>query len=436
MSVNKKIGLLAVTSLVVGSQIGSGILLLPASLASFGGIGVSTWFITATGALLLAFVFARLCAKIPKTGGPHNYIEAAFGHTPAFFSAWTYWLISWISTTAVIIAIVGYLHPIFGNAEPQTNLMLELIILLFITILNILGVRTAAWMEFVFSSLKVLPLIIVPLAGLAFINMDHFVPFNPTGESPLTALNAAALLTLWGFIGVESATTPAGSVENASKTIPKAIIAGTSLVAIIYILNTFVIMGVIPPAHLSHSKAPFADAAAIIFGGNWYILISIAAAIVCLGTLNAWVLTSGQIALGAANDGHLPKIFKLKNKFNAPITSLLISSLGMVPFLILTLDVNLINQVNKIIDISVTAFLFVYVMSTLSYIKLFWKDPVRNAIDYRALIIGVSALVFCGWALWSSGLKTVGLALIITLTGVPIYLWRRKGQFIKKTKPA
>ncbi|MBX9744955.1 MAG: amino acid permease, partial [Chlamydiales bacterium] len=89
MNPQKKMGFWAVTSLVAGSQIGTGIFLLPSSMAPFGAAGLTSWLITATGAMLLAFVFARLSANIPKAGGPHAFIESAFGRTFGFFSAWT-----------------------------------------------------------------------------------------------------------------------------------------------------------------------------------------------------------------------------------------------------------------------------------------------------------------------------------------------------------
>lgn len=431
MNAQNKMGFWTVTSLVAGSQIGTGIFLLPASMAAFGAVGLCSWLITAVGAMLLAIVFARLCAKIPKTGGPHTFIENAFGSGLGFFSAWTYWVISWLSTPMVVISVVSYLSPIVGDLHPVLNLVLEIGILLFITGLNLSGVRSAGRVEFVFTVLKLLPLILLPVAGLFFFNTSHFVPFNPTPDSTFSVLNAAALLTLWGFIGVESATTPAESVENPKKTIPRAIIVGTLLVAVIYIFGSVVIMGVVPPEVLAHSKAPFADAAQIIFGGNWYIVISIAASIVCLGTLNAWVLTSGQIALGAANDGHLPRLFSIKNASGAPRWGLIISSLGMIPMLIVTLNKDLIAQVNLIIDVSVTAFLFVYVLSVLSYIRLFWRNHEARTLNVGDLLLGTGALIFCGWALYSSGVEMVAFASLIPLTGLPIYLWKNRTQLFK-----
>jgi len=421
----KKIGFWSVTSLVVGSQIGSGILLLPASLAPFGAIGLASWGITATGALCLALIFARLCAANPKPGGPHTYVEAAFGRTTAFYAAWTYWVISWMSSAAVLIAIVGYLSPLLGVMDPLTNVFLEIAVLLFITLLNLMGVHSAGRVEFFFTLLKIVPLLVIPCVGLWHLHPEHFTPFNPTMQTPLSALNAAALLTLWGFIGLESATTPTESVFNPAKTIPRAIVVGTSIVALVNIANSFVIMGIMPMDALAHAKAPFAMAAGLLFGGNWSLIISVIAAIICLGTLNAWVLTSGQIALGAAYDHYFPKFFSRKNQRGAPVWSLMISSLGVIPLLILTMDADLINQVNAVIDISVTAFLFVYLLCVLSYFKLFLTRQ-SILIDKKGCMVGIVALIFCLWALWSSGLKMVSFAGLITLSGVPVYFWKTK----------
>lgn len=425
MTSPNKMGFWTVTSLVAGSQIGTGIFLLPASMATFGGLGLCSWLITGTGAILLALIFGRLSARIPKTGGPHAFIEKAFGHSLGFFAAWTYWVISWLSTPMVVISVVSYLSPILGDLAPVHNLLLEILVLFTITVLNLVGLRSAGYLEVVFTVLKILPLIVVPAVGLFFLNMSYFQPSGLAEQSVLATLNAGALLTLWGFIGVESATTPAASVHNPEKTIPRALIVGTLVVAFVYIFSSTIIMGVVPPDVLADSKAPFADAAQIIFGGNWHLLISLTASIVCLGTLNAWILTSGQIALGAAEDGHLPKLFGNKNSYGSPYWGLIISSLGMIPVLIATLSNSLIEQVNFIVEMSVTAFLFIYLLSVFSYLKLFWWDSTDH-LSFTGKIVGVSALVFCCWTLYSSGLPMVAMASLVPITGVPLYYWNRR----------
>ena len=250
----KKLNFRSVVALVIGSQIGSGIFLLPTSLAPFGPISLLGWLLSGMGALLLALVFSQLSMHTSQGGGPHVYIERAFGRKAAFFTAWTYWLISWASSIAVIVAAIGYLSPIIGISGPVLTLSLELIIITVITGINIKSASLAGSCEIFLSFLKCAPLILIPIAGFFFLKAEYFEPIP--GVPFVSSLNTTTLLTFWGFIGVETATTAAGIVENPTKTIPKAVLLGTIVVAAIYFLNSFAVMGVVPPDVLATSQAP------------------------------------------------------------------------------------------------------------------------------------------------------------------------------------
>lgn len=425
MDNSRKIGFWAVVSIVVGSQIGSGIFLLPSSLASFGGIGLLSWVISGLGAVFLALVFSELCKAFPKTGGPHVYVREAFGDVVAFFVAWAYWMISWVSSPAVILAAVGYISSLFTNSlTPLTVFGVEVAIILFFMKLNLGGVGASGRAELVLTVLKLLPVFILPLLCLPYVDSSNFEPFNATDKSNFMALSSAALLTFWGFIGVETATTPAGSVKNPKRTIPLAITLGTIFVLLTYLLCSYAIMGVISPEQLKVSKAPFTDAAKIVFGGNVHYLVSIAGAIVCLGTLNAWILTSGQIALGAANDKLFPTFLGKQNANSAPYISIMISTLGMMPFFIFAIfDQNLVGQFTKIIDASVTLFVVIYAICVLSFLKLFC---INKEFKPYYIILGILSLLFCGWILLSSEPFSMLLSSIIVLSGVPIYFIKKR----------
>lgn len=424
MSSQRKIGFWSVVSLVLGSQIGSGIFMLPAGLSAYGSAGLVSWIISGTGAVLLALVFAELCKLYPKTGGPHAYVTAAFGPHAGFFTAWSYWVISWVSSSVVVITAVSYFGALLGGFSPYVNLMFEVSLLLIFMGVNLLGVRTSGQAEFIFTLLKIVPLLLLPMACISYINMDNFVPFNPSELSTPKALSAAALFTFWGFIGVETATTPAGSIDNPTKTIPRAITLGTIAVAFIYLFNSAAVMGVVPPAELQGSTAPFTDVTRIIFGGNWHHVISIVASIVCIGTLNAWILTSGQIALGAAQDRLFPKLFSYQNKHEAPVWGIVLSTLGVIPLLFFTLQDSLIQQLMKIIDISVMAFLLVYGLCIVSYLKLCYQ----RQMPFMKKLLGWLAAAFCIWTLLASDWIMLGLSLLVFITGIPIY-YRLRGQF-------
>jgi APA family basic amino acid/polyamine antiporter len=418
-----QIGFWAVVSLVIGSQIGSGIFMLPSSLARFGGLGTVSWLIAGMGAIFLALVFSMLCKKVPKTGGPHAYVQKAFGTSFSFFTAWTYWVISWVSSIAVVISAVGYISSLVGGLSWMQSFTLEMIIIFSFMAINLYGLEASGKTELIFTVLKVVPLLMLPIACIPVFNASHFTPLNPSDMPTLSALNAALLLTFWGFIGVECATTPAGSVKDPQKTIPRAIILGTITVAFIYFVSSTAIMGVIEPSALQKSEAPFADVAKILFGGNWDKIFAGIAVIVCLGTLNAWVLTSGQIALGAAKDHLFPKIFLKQNRFEAPVFAIAISCFGIIPFLFLSMSDTLGGQLEIIIDVSVTAFLFVYIICIISYIKILKED---GELTLSRLFLGLGAIIFCLWAMAGAELYMLGLSFLIILSGVPVYFYQKK----------
>ena len=429
---SNRIGFWSVLALVVGSQIGSGVFMSPANLAPFGIYSIAGWIASAIGAIALAMVFAALCGRFPKTGGPHVYIEQLFGKDVSFFAGWTYWVVSWISTTAVIVAAIGYLSPLIGEQSPMVYLALEIILLLLIGILNLFGVSIAGRAEAVFTILKFIPLFIVPAVAIWFFDINNFQMSEViASQSSSSSIAQAALLTLWGFVGLESATTPAGSVENPAKTIPRALIIGTSIVALIYMFNSIAIMGLIPGSELAKSSAPFADAARHVFGGSWHLWISLAASIVCIGTLNAWVLTSGQISLGLAQDKMMPGIFAKLNQNDAPYASIICSCLGIVPLLILTANKNIAGQVAAVIDFSVTSFLFIYLLCSIVNLVLSWREK-RGILS---IINSLVAIIFCTWVISETSLNTLMISSLFTLSGVPLYFfWYKKIIFRKFTR--
>jgi basic amino acid/polyamine antiporter, APA family len=420
-----KIGFWAVFALVAGSQIGSGVFMQPASLAPFGIYSIFGWLISSGGAIALALVFSWLCSKYPKTGGPCVYAEVAFGRTTGFFIGWTYWVISWVSTTVLFVASIGYLSPLLGHPSATVRLGLELGLLFFLTWLNLRGVVAAGRAEFVLSLLKIIPLIVMPAIALIYFDSSNFMlDHSKVADAGLSSvLSSVALLTLWGFIGLETATTAAGSVENPAKTIPRAIVFGTACVALLYIFNSLAIMGLVPGTELAASKAPYADAAQAIFGGNWHLVVSAIAAIVCIGTANAWTLSAGQAALGLAEDGLLPAFFAKKNKHGAPVAGLLSSCVGIVPILFLTANENLVAQINMIIDFSVTAFLVVYLTCIVAFFKLIRQSAERPIIF---LIAGVVGGLFCLWVLIETPWHILAIASLFGLSGLPVYFYHNK----------
>ncbi len=420
----KKIGFWSVFAIVISSQIGSGILILPVTLTPFGLYSIFGWILSGLGAISLALVFAGLCRRFPKTGGPHAYVKETFGHTAAFFTGWTYWVISWFSTTVVVIASIGYLSPFIGSRSPSTYLIFEICLLLAITWLNLKGIRSAGRAGLILTVLKTLPLFILPVASFWYFDTHHFVVETHVNQQTLPSiLGQVTLLTLWGFIGLETATTSAGSVINPQSTIPKAIVFGTICAAILYLINSLGIMGLLPADILSRSKAPYIDAANFMFGGQWHLVIAVIASLVCIGTLNAWMLASGQIALGLAEDRLLPTAFMKKNHKDAPIFGLLLSCLGIIPFLVLMMQNSVSKQLAMLIDDSVTAFLYIYLCCSVAYCKILLKEQAK----FYHWIYTIIGAIFCLWILYETEWIILATAAAFVISGVPLYfIWYRR----------
>ncbi|WCR53268.1 MAG: Arginine/agmatine antiporter [Wolbachia endosymbiont of Ctenocephalides orientis wCori] len=416
---SSRIGFLAVFALVISSQIGSGIFMLPVSLAPYGVYSLVSWVISGLGAISLSLVFALLCAKFPETGGPHVYVKHAFGATAAFFVGWTYWVISWVSTTAVIVASIGYLTPLFSTDIQNIRLFLELLLFVIITLINLRGVTAAGSVELVLMIIKITALLAIPIVGLLFFERSNFIVSEEVSNLTISQILArSTLLTLWCFVGLESATAPAGSVNNPSKTIPRALVLGTICVAVIYFINSLSIMGLINGNDLINSKAPYVDMIKMILPGSWYLIISVIASIVCISSLNAWVLASGQVALGLAEDKFMPQFFTQRNKYDSPFWGIITSSLGSAILLILTSRNNFAKQITSIIDFSVISFLFIYLACSLAFFKITIEEK-----NYFKFLIGSIAIAFSCWIISETSINTLLIASLFTAGGVPIYLF-------------
>jgi len=419
------------TALVVGNMIGSGVFMLPASLGPYGGISLVGWLFTSTGALLCALAFARLAGKIPRAGGPYAYTRAGLGQFAGFLVAWGYWISICAGNAAIAVGMVGYLGFFWQPLArvPGLGAMVAVAAVWLLTWVNARGVREAGGVQLVATTLKLLPLVAVGTIGLAFIHGDHFVPFNPSGRSTLSAVSATATLTLWAFLGLESATVPAGDVERPERTIPRATLVGTLLTAAVYVAGTVAVMGVIPAATLASSTAPFADAASVMWGGWAAYAVAAGGAISCFGALNGWVLLQGQIPMAAAMDGLLPRLFGRLSARGTPAMSLVLSSLLVTLIVAANYTRGLVAAFTFIILVSTMASLVPYACSMAALLFLDWRDR-RHLLGgqlARALTVALLALLYSLWAIAGSGVEAILWGGVLLLAGVPVYARLRPG---------
>lgn len=431
---DKKLGLWSCVALVVGTMIGSGIFLLPASLAPFGAISLVGWAFTATGAICIALVFARLSSMIPKAGGPFAYTRAGFGDFAAFWIAWGYWIALWSGNTAIAVACVSYagvFFPSLGGSGLAPGL--ACIVVVWVTaIVNLRGVRSAGNVQVVTTLVKLLPLVALGVFGLLWVKPENFTPFNASGETPFAAVSAIATLTLWSFLGLESATVPAGDVRDPARTIPRATLIGVLVCTLVYMLGTVVVMGIVPRGELAVSGAPFADAARSIWGEWAYYAVGFGAVVSCFGALNGMTILAGQVPAAAARDGLFPRRFAAANRYGAPGFATVVAAVLMTALVVFNYSgsKSLIAIFNFIILLATLAnlipYLFCALVPLLPRISGDTAATWRPARGFRGAIVPVLAFAYSVWAAYGSGPETVLYGFVLLLLGIPVYVWLKR----------
>jgi APA family basic amino acid/polyamine antiporter len=435
-----KIGFWLSTSLVVGNMTGSGIFLLPAALALYGGISLFGWIFTLVGTIFLALVFSRLSRMITKAGGPYTYSREGFGDFAGFLVAWGYWISIWCGNAAIAVAGVGYLSVFIPSLKenPFLSAIVAIGAIWLFTYINTKSIKKVAMVQLITTIIKILPLLVLGTFGFLYFNIAHFTPLNLSSLSNFDAVTATAALTLWAFLGLESATIPSDKVENPAKTIPRATIAGISIAALLYISSTIGIMGIMAPADLQNSAAPFADAALLVWG-NWaYILIAIGASIACFGALNGWILLQGQLPMAAARDKLFPSTFKRESKNGTPVIGLIIASVLASILVSTNYSKGLVQMFSFIIKLSTLSCLLPYLFSSLSEIAIYLKGKKsfnRNKL-IAATCISIPAFLYSLWAI--TGLEydiNIWGAILLT-AGIPVYAFMKiKEKKNKKKSP-
>jgi APA family basic amino acid/polyamine antiporter len=401
-------------------MIGSGIFLLPAVLAPYGGIGFAGWAVTAGGSILLALTVGRLAGRTARSGGVYVYTRDAFGDFAGFIIAWGYWSAYWIALPAMAIAFVGYLVVFMPALE--TNPLMQagtaLALIWTVALINMRGVSEAGFVQLVMTVMKLIPLALIIALAVFTGDAGNLPEFHPKGGSVLSAIAATTLLTMWAFSGMEAGTMPASDVKDPEKTIPRAIIIGTLTVAFVYIASTFAVMLLAPPGALAVSTSPFADVARGL--GAWGPgFIAVGAMISTAGALNGVMFVSGQTPMAVALDGLAPKILARRGRGGAPTLSLLLSATLASGLLLANFARGLVDVFAFLIMMSTTAFLAPLLVSALAEFRHSWQ----SATGWAG--VAAAAALYSIFAILGSGLAVLGWGAILFAAGVPVYFLGR-----------
>ena len=413
-------GFWTATALVIGGMIGAGIFVQPAQLAPYGWTGVIAWFIAIPAAMLLAYVLSRLTAAQPGATGIVEIVGGALGPLPGVLFGWSYW-VAIVSANAIIaLTAVRYLATIvpaltttpLGEALGATTLLWAL------TALNLGGARGAGRFQVATTLLKLLPLlaVVLILIGLLFADGPSFTAHAqlPFASNQLTA---AVTLAFFPLVGFESASLAAERVRDPGRNVMRATLFGTALTGLLYVIISNGIVFAMPPAEVAASDAPIALFVAQFWGRAASVIVAAFAAVSAIGCLNGWVLMQGEVPLGMARAGLLPGFLARTSGRDVPTTAVLISSL-LASVLILSGAVpGLTGTLTFMLQLTTAATVWLYFGACLAALKL---GVVRGAA-----LVGLGA---ASWVLWGSGLKPLGLSIILMLTAVPLYLFAIRGR--------
>lgn len=424
-------------ALVVGNIVGSGVYLLPASLAPYGLNSIFGWLITCGGAVALAIVFARLSKMFPQAGGPYVYARLAFGDTAGFLMAWGYWMGVWVGNAAIAIATVAYLAELVPWIKNTVGApaIVSCVIVWLLTYLNYRGARQMGAVQIVTTVLKLMPLIAIIVLGLwLLLTADATVIKVQPQPFTLAAINASAALTLWALLGLESATVPAGTVENPGRNIPLATLWGTVIAAAIYVLGCSVVVLLIPGSQLATSSAPFAEVVRLFWGDGVASVLAVFAFISGFGALNGWILVQAEMPRVLAKDGVFPQLFARESPHGTPGASLVITS-GLVTVLtLMNYSRSMVQVFTFIILISTSTYLLMYVSCAVAALKLCWNGSLGQQGRRMSpfIIVAILAATYSAWTLYGAGTEAFLWSFVLFAIGLPVY-WLMKRPTVVAT---
>jgi basic amino acid/polyamine antiporter, APA family len=396
-------------AMVVGSMVGSGIYLLPTTLAPFGPNLVIAFLLTGFGTMCLALALAQLAAKIP--GGPFAYVDHAFGQTAAFITLWCYTFSQITGVGGVAIAVagaLGHVYPVLVSGPPLIAVALGSIVALLLV--NLRGTRSAGALQIVTVLIKLLPLIAVIALVLARFGSGERL--EPLARVPLSlaGVTAAAALILFSLTGFEGAAMTARVTRDSTTTVPRATILGTGFTAVMYLLATVATLLLLPSAIAAKSGAPFADAIAPLLGNAAGMLVAIIAAVSAFGTANSLLLMASETARTMGEAGDLPPLFARANKAGAPAGSLIACSAGSALIVLASTSKNFVSVYVFITLVSTVLALVLYIVCAVAALKLKvggkWTLIVAIGVPYSVAMFAGSGL---NVLLWAGAIAIAGL---------------------------
>ena len=426
-------------------MIGSGIFNSPKDLVSSANPQATmiAWLIGGFGALMLALVFVYLASRKPELkSGVYAYARDGFGDLMGFNSAWGYWSVGWLGNISYLALFFKTLNDLLGvhALSPLHAFLIGSALLWFFYLILKSGIREGAILNFIVTTAKFIPIILIIVLGVSLIKNDLFMVDNwqsrlaSTGEStsPMLQIKSAMAIILWCFVGMEAASVLSGRAKS-QKTVRLTIIISLLIVLAIYMLITFIAMSSVPADILSASDTPLAlvlEQTAIGAAGG--VIVKLGIMVSVLGASLSWIMLSVETLYVAALDNVLPRIFKKVNQKGTPVNALLLTQGFTQIFLISILSPQLNETYLAAITIGTTLVLIPYLLSSLYAVKIAILNRKNESLHH--LVVAMLGTIYSIYVIFAVGIKYLILSVLFYAIGSLLFIKAKREQK-KQPKP-
>lgn len=417
-----KMNVWQLTILTAVNMMGSGIIMLPAQLAKVGSLSIVSWLMTAVGSMALAYAFAKAGMYSRRGGGMGGYAEYTFGKSGNFMANYTYGVSLLIANVAIAISAVGYGATFLGlNLTPVMMTLGTIAVLWLTTILNFGGPSLTGRVSSITVWGVIGPILIISTVGWYFFSGSLYIDNWNVHHMPLlTAATDSIAMTLWSFLGLESASANADTVENPERNVPIAVLGGTLGAAIMYILSTNIMFGLVPASELAESTAPFGLVFATLFNPLVGKIIMGLMVLACVGSLLGWQFTIANVFKQSAEEGLFPKVFSKLTR-GVPIVGMVIITGIQTVLSLMTISESLHQQFQILVNLAVVTNVVPYLLSMAAMVAIM-KFSQRSQREFTTTItVATIGSLYSLYALYASGLEAMTYGSMVTFIGWLIY---------------
>ncbi|HTG53565.1 MAG TPA: putrescine-ornithine antiporter [Gemmatimonadaceae bacterium] len=424
MADTKKMNVVQLTFIVAVNMMGSGIIMLPTNMAKVGAISLLSWIVTALGSMAIAYGFAQAGIFNQRPGGMAAYAEDAYGKDGYFQTFILYFLSLAIGNVAIAISAVGYLAAFFPwlSSTPIATTIGVIALLWLTTVANFGGPSVTGKIGSVTVWGVILPVGFLSFFGWFWYKSATFSEaWNPQGLSIAQGMGSSIALTLWAFLGMESAAQNSDAVENPKRDVPLACLFGTLGAAVIYVLSTWVIQGIVPNQELAASTGPFGLAYEHMFNPAIGRIVMGLAVLACVGSLLGWQFTIAMTGKSAAEGKMFPQLFTKVNAGGAPIVGMVVLGVVQSVLALSTISPSLSEQFGVLVNLAVVTNVIPYIIALSALFVMMKTGGATAGQKTTNTWIALVAMLYSVYALYASGESAVMGGMLVM--GVAYIVW-------------